>query len=136
VYPGLWEFGPSGGVDPPPPERTRLTADELAAALAREADEEAGIDLRPGAADVELVALLTDDHARSVDLVARCRLRKPIDHRRAGVCAAASEAAGRWEYVDAAWLTGEELAAFARDHAEAIAPPTRVMIEDAGLLKR
>lgn len=131
IYPGQWELAPSGGVKPPPPNVDRLTLDDLAIALAEEAEEELGMTLRPQRA--RLVAFLRDEHASSIDAVLRFDLEEPIDPRRmAGACPLATEAAGRWEYTDSAWIAIDDLRSFSRDHAPAIAPPTAALLRWLG----
>lgn len=127
IYPGLWELAPSGGVKPPPPNVEHLTLDDLAVALAEEADEELGMGLPPRHA--RLIAFLRDELACSVDAVLRFDLDEIIDPRRsAGACPLAAEAAGRWEYIDSAWIALHDLPRFASDHAAAIAPPTASLL--------
>jgi len=125
IYPGLWEVAPSGGVKPPPPNIDRLSLHNLALALAEEADEELGMTLDPNAA--QLLAFLRDEVACSDDAILRFELPSAIDPRRAA-CPLAAEAAGRWEYIDSAWIALGDLSAFARDHAAAIAPPTAALL--------
>lgn len=106
--PGLWEFGPSGGLSPPP--SSRLTFTDILADLHREIVEECGVamDLREAAA----VALCHDSAARSVDIVVLARamtttadVPSPIDGEE------------HWEYEAAAWVAVDDLAAFASRHA-------------------
>ncbi len=125
IYPGLWEFAPSGGVKPPPPNVDSLSLLDLATALAEEADEELGMQLDPR--DARLLAFLRDETACSDDAILRFDLSTPVNPR-AGVCPAASEAAGRWEYVDSAWVALSGLPNFSREHAHAIAPPTLALL--------
>lgn len=125
IYPGLWEVAPSGGVKPPPPNTSLLSLQDLALALAEEADEELGMTLDPRAA--RLLAFLRDETACSDDAVLRFDLSSPINPR-AQQCPLAAEAAGRWEYLDSAWIALPDLPSFARDHAHAIAPPTAALL--------
>jgi 8-oxo-dGTP pyrophosphatase MutT (NUDIX family) len=127
IYPGLWELAPSGGVKPPPPNVDRLSIHSLGLALAEEAEEELGMTLAP--TDARLIAFLRDELASSVDAVLCFDLPEPLDPRTLqGTCPLASEAAGRWEYLDSAWIARGDLPAFARDHAAAIAPPTAALL--------
>lgn len=128
AYPGLWEIGPAGGVDLPAPGRRYIGPAELAAVLIREGREELGIDL--DVARIELRAVVLDETARSVDLIAHCPWPAPVSAS-AGFCQGGR--AG-WECVDAAWLTRAELRRLDRDQPGAISPPARAALELLGWL--
>jgi len=129
IYPGLWEVAPSGGVKPPPANTSTLSLHDLAIALAEEADEELGMTLDPRAA--QLIAFLRDEVACSDDAILRFDLDAPINPR-AQACPLSAEAAGRWEYIDSAWIALPDLPTFARDHAAAIAAPTAALLRWLG----
>jgi len=129
IYPGLWEVAPSGGVKPPPANTGTLSLHDLAIALAEEADEELGMTLDPR--DARLIAFLRDEAACSDDAVLRFDLASPVNPR-AQACPLATEAAGRWEYIDSAWIALTDLPTFARDHVAAIAPPTAALLHWLG----
>ncbi len=107
MYPGMWEFGPSGGLSPPP--AAALTFADIVAELHREIREELGgaMELHDAAA----VALCHDTAARSVDIVVMARaasdvnVHSPIDGEE------------HWEYEDAAWVARDDLAVFASRHS-------------------
>ncbi|MFA6044497.1 MAG: NUDIX hydrolase [Phycisphaerales bacterium] len=125
MYPGMWEFGPSGGVDSPPLSIDRLDVEHLRSHLADEISEELG----PGALDslgaavesAEPIALTRDHMARSDD-----------------VCFAVSAQGGlnphdpNWEYSEVRWLTPKEAAAFNAAEPDAIIPPTRALMRFLG----
>lgn len=112
-YPGQWEFGPCGGIDPPATAGT-LTPEDLAGELAREAMEELGIDL--SGAELTHLALVHDrPEIGSTDLMVRCRL------------ASAPETESNWEVSGTRWVTLEELAAWGRRSPGEIIPTTRAL---------
>jgi 8-oxo-dGTP pyrophosphatase MutT (NUDIX family) len=112
-YPGQWEFGPCGGIDPPASGDT-LTPADLVAELAREAREELGIDLT--GAELTHLALVHDRPAiGSTDLMVRCRLAsEPVT-------------ASNWEVSGTRWVTLDELVAWGERRPEAIIPTTRAL---------
>lgn len=114
VYPGLWEFGPSGGVAPPRDDRSTLSHDDLLAQLRAEIAEETG--LSPNVTDARAVALLHDDAAFSVDVVFLLRLGEPVE---------ALAAAPTWEYPEARWVPVDAVAAFFA--ANRVIPPARAL---------
>lgn len=112
-YPGRWEFGPCGGIDPPASGDT-LTPDDLAGELRREAGEELGIGLE--GAELTHLALVHDRPAiGSTDLMVRCRL------------AALPETASNWEVSGTRWVTLGELQAWAARSPGDIIPTTRAL---------
>ncbi len=115
-YPGMWEFGPCGGIDPPA-TGDHLTPDDLAAELRREAHEELGLDL--GGAPMTHLALVHDTpQVGSTDLMVLVRL--PRIPPAAG--------ASNWEVAGVRWRTLDELAAWADERPGEIIPTTRAMI--------
>lgn len=120
IYGGLWELGPSGGVEPPPPGTTTLTDADLAAQLRREIAEEAGPGLALG--EPRAITICHDPAAHSHDIVFRC----PI-------LAAPPPRPGNWEYDDVRWIPLASLAAFERDHE--LIPPTRALLRFLGWVR-
>lgn len=110
VYPGLWEFGPSGGIDPPEGEIDRA---ELAAQAQREIAEEIGLSVRDGG---RLIAVFRDDRARSYDVA----IRFDLD----GVPELGE---GDREYDGSRWVAIDELRRFAG--AEPLCPTALVLAE-------
>lgn len=93
-YPGQWEFGPCGGIDPPA-EGDELGAEELLAELRREAMEELGIALDTRGA--RALALVHDDPVGSTDLMVLVPLgHEPVADR-------------NWEYSQTRWATLGEI---------------------------
>ncbi len=125
VYPGQWEFAPSGGLTPPAPDLHELGLAHVLAQLRDEGLEELGLDLNtlPGTA-FEPVALCLDELARSDDIVVRVTLPGTLDPNRLP-CRVNDNSA--WEYLDTAWVPLEKLAEFDRASPDAIIPPTRAI---------
>lgn len=129
VYPNLWELGPSGGIDPPARADSHATAPTLTGLdvwrqLLLEIDEELGLDLALDAATLPDPPCLCVDHiSRSTDVVLPVRLDAA-----ASATALAAPHAENWEYADARWIPVDELAAFDRDNAPEIIPPTRALL--------
>jgi 8-oxo-dGTP pyrophosphatase MutT (NUDIX family) len=112
-FPGRWEFGPCGGIDPPE-FRPVLTPEDLATELAREAAEELGIDLAGGS--LRHLALVHDTpDIGSTDLVVLARL------------ATEPRATRNWEVAAVRWLTLPELADWCEQHPDEVIPTTRAM---------
>lgn len=113
-YPGMWEFGPCGGIDPPKAGDV-LTPEDLAAELGREAREEIGLDVSD--ARMTHLALVHDTpDIGSTDLMVLVRLAS-MPHA----------AAANWEVSATRWLTLAELASWAQTEPHAIIPTTRAM---------
>lgn len=114
-YPGQWEFGPCGGIDPPAPPADTLTPEDIAREVGREASEELGIDL--GRATTEALALVHDDPVGSTDLMLLVSLdREPATN-------------ANWEYSAVRWLTLPELAAWGRSRPDEVIPTTRAVCD-------
>jgi len=108
-YGGLWEFGPSGGVQPPK-NHDSMSPLELVMSLMKEVREETGINLDPNyitprsivfdgnvnSEDVHFDVILTDD--------------QPIRTN--------------WEYDDTRWVTLDELIAWCDEKPDEIIPTT------------
>ncbi len=108
-YGGLWEFGPSGGVDVPRVRNT-LHLKQITAEVAREIKEEIGVRIssRPYAAR----ALVHDDAVGSTDIA----IPVVLDH--------APAINTNWEYTETKWLTLEELYNWTQTHPEELIPTT------------
>ncbi len=91
-YPGLWEIGPAGGVDPPS-EGTPTMA-HILGELGRECEEEMGLSVDVSMAKAAAVVL--DKDAFSFDIV----FRVPMTAMRA-------REGSVWEYQRIGWLTPE-----------------------------
>lgn len=113
TYPGLWEFGPSGGVDPPAGE---LDREHLLSEARREIAEEIGT----GAAleDGRIVGVLLDRRVRSYDVLIRAEVGSEV-----------STASEHWEYDQTRWATVDELAAM-----EGLSPPSALVASHLGAL--
>jgi 8-oxo-dGTP pyrophosphatase MutT (NUDIX family) len=113
-YPGMWEFGPCGGIDPPKAGDV-LAPDDLAAELSREAQEEVGLE-ESGATLTHLALVHDTPDIGSTDLMVLVRLASVPD-----------EAAANWEVSATRWLTLPELVAWGEAEARSIIPTTRAM---------
>ncbi|MCC5824516.1 MAG: NUDIX hydrolase [Phycisphaerales bacterium] len=113
-YPGMWEFGPCGGIDPPG-SGDRLTPDDLAAELTREAAEELGLDLS-GATLTHLALVHDTPDIGSTDLMVLARL--PSMPETDGV---------NWEVSGTRWATLNELTAWCERRPGEVIPTTRAM---------
>lgn len=118
VYPGMWEFGPAGGVTPPHASVRALSEEDLRRNLMEEMEEEIGVVFPVG----EAIAIVRDGMAFSDDIIFRCD---------AGDLAEARRAMGEpsnWEYSETRWVAVEELGAFEAAHGDQMILPTRAMI--------
>jgi len=108
LYPGMWEVGPAGGIDPVEGVRS-LGFGEMQAELARELEEEAG--LREPLDGARVVLIYRDNLARTIDVVVRVTFRTTVERL--------LEAAGEthWDASEARWVPVSELDAFTRSHA-------------------
>lgn len=128
VFGGMWEVGPSGGVDPPPLSTEEIDERLLLGRLMEEIAEEAGPELgeRVRGAPAQVVALTRDHLAFSDDLC--------IKFAMGGLSTAMrnDEAAGNWEYTRTRWVAKDQIAAFDRDHASEIIPASRALFRVLG----
>jgi hypothetical protein len=122
IYPGMWEFGPAGGVTPPHASVRSLSEADLKRNLAEEMEVEIGVTFQVG----EPIAIVRDTIAFSDDIIYRCD---------AGDLDAARHAMGEpsnWEYSETKWIAVDDLGAFAAKHAKEIILPTRAMVKLLG----
>ena len=110
IFGGMWEFGPSGGVDPPPVGQSIMDADDVWRVLIDEIREEVGLPVDPDPSPP--VALLTDPVGRAVELIVRVRLRRPVEELQAMI--ESENRTSRWEYDAVRWVSFDELNAFVR----------------------
>lgn len=102
AYPGLWEFGPAGGMAVPPVTIDRFGMELLGAHLQDEIMEEAGVDA--SRCTMTPIAVVRDHLAMSDDVVIRCDL---------GLLEDASDVSNaNWEYTEVRWIPRDALAAF------------------------
>ncbi|MFG0283096.1 MAG: NUDIX hydrolase [Phycisphaerales bacterium JB039] len=113
-YPGMWEIGPAGGVEPAEGEG-QVSIERIRAALAAEIVEEIGVAIDTGGA--QCVGVCSDDAARSLDIVLRIDLEGTAPAPRHG---------DGWEYEDAAWVAIGDLPRFTAQRAT-IAPSRAIM---------
>ncbi len=109
MYGGLWELGPSGGIEPPRGD-TGISLRGLIEQVDREVREEIGLSVihQPAAA----VSLVHDTHAGSTDIHIGI------------VLADAHEPDPNWEYDDTRWVTLDELLAWCDEKPDEIIPTT------------
>jgi 8-oxo-dGTP pyrophosphatase MutT (NUDIX family) len=124
IYGGMWQICPAGGVEPPE-DITRLGDigfGKIRADLAREFEEEVGIDL--GSRPARPLAVVHDRVARSYDVVLRVEFdRAPPPRPPRG---------NHWEHQDIRWQSLRDLPAF--DRRERIIEPTRALFRSLGWL--
>ncbi len=121
IYAGVWENAPSGTVEPS--RGSAIGMRELLAALAEEATEEVGVDLRLGRP--RCVAVIDDACARTVDVVLRIDLPGPVTSR---VLACQDQECGIGEYTMAAWSPMDEVRAWVEREPDVVSPPTRALV--------
>ncbi len=108
-YGGLWEFGPSGGIDVPRIGST-LHLKQISAEVAREIKEEIGVRIssRPHAPR----AIVHDELVGSTDIV----LPVVLDHPPA--------INTNWEYTETKWMTLDEIYKWVQSNPEELIPTT------------
>lgn len=111
VYPQLWEFAPSGGIDAPRDGVRVLTGLDAWNQLKAELLEELGVTLARQPAPV--CALTIDRVSNSCDLVFDVRFDERIEIKPAS-----------WEYVAASWFTRAEIPA-----RHELIPPTAALLD-------
>ncbi|MCL4742926.1 MAG: NUDIX domain-containing protein [Phycisphaerales bacterium] len=121
--PGLWEFGPAGGLSAPGVFDRDAPATITGAAvldhLLREIREETGIAEPPARATVECLTI--DREGRGADIVIRAEYVAPPE------TLSRSDAPDSWEYDETRWLTLAELAVFTASHGDEMIAPTRAI---------
>lgn len=110
VFGGMWELGPSGGIDPPPAPQRTMDAGDVWNVLINEIREEVGLRVDPDPAPP--VGLLLDPVGGSMEVVVRVTIARPIEE----LLAAIEDESGtnRWEYDAVRWVAIDELTRFAR----------------------
>ena len=108
-YGGLWELGPSGGVDVPAAGDS-IDERALLEQAQREINEEAGFDTR--GVRSRLIALVHDHQVGSSDLA----MTLTLDQRPTIVT--------NWEYSQTRWVTIDELGAWASEKPDELIPTT------------
>ena len=114
MYPGMWELGPAGGVEPPGPGVRAFGHGALLDELRRESREEAGLEIGGEGAPL---AVVFDGLAQSYDVVLRVEALSGPARGEAG-----------WEYQELRWVAWGELRQFERSHSGEIIGPTRALI--------
>lgn len=131
VYPGMWELGPSGGVDPPaslgPDDGAPLTPADLRAALEREVREESGLHL--DLASARCLGVVRDAASWSFDACYAAEVPIPVESLRAAAQAGDEHA---WEYEETRWVPIAGVPAFERENAAGIIPPARAIFRLLG----
>lgn len=117
IYGGLWELGPSGGIDAPPLSQRSLDGFDVFRQLVQEMREETGLPADPDPGPI--VAITVDHVATSADLVMRVDLARPVDE-----IVAHTDRSGEhgWEYETTRWIGCAEFGAFV--DAMPCIPPT------------
>ena len=123
VYGGLWELGPSGGVDVPAGGVGGLGIDDLIEAGAQELEEEAGI--KASGVGLTPLAVFEDRIGGSFEVALEARLRDD---------AAPSGSPANWEYDDVAWVETCEVSAFCSRGGVEVIPPTLALMRHLGWL--
>jgi len=109
-YGGLWELGPSGGVDVPDERTDVLDLDAIVGELQREIVEEVGIDIQ--STSISPTVLVHDDAVGSVDIAIRIGLESMPKLERS------------WEYTECRWVSLDELRAWNEDRPADFIPTT------------
>ena len=113
-YGGLWELGPSGGVDVPG-DGDMLDQDQIIAEAAREVREE--VDLQLSDIPAKFVALVHDHAVGSTDIAIELEIGPvlPLQHN--------------WEYSEIKWVLKHELGQWIRNNPDDFIPTTVALIE-------
>ncbi len=121
--PGLWEFGPAGGLHAPQvfdhDGPATLRGRDILDHLLREIREEIGITRAPARAAPECLTI--DAAGRGTDVVLR------LEYDLAPDALPTAHAPDAWEYEETRWLTLPELAAFTAAHGDEMISPTRAI---------
>lgn len=146
-YPGLWEVGPSGGIeaaaigavgDSQGEQSVVLGEQEIVAQLAKEIEEEIGLIVHDGPAKEGIrtraramsVGILSDLSASSEDIVVIVQLG--IDAHELMRELSPASIAERWEYDDVRVVPIDTLAEFENQHE--MIPPSRVLVRALGMM--
>lgn len=121
LYEGMWELGPSGGVQPR--GAGAPTLEDLRRQLGEELQEEAGV--RADCAGAEPVAVCTDPLARSLDVVMRVEVGS-------GAAADASVVHPRAEYSEIRWVERGAMARFCVEAPGGVIGPTGAALRALG----
>lgn len=108
AYPGLWELGPSGGVEPPRFRRT-ISIKRLLSATNKETREEIGVAVKSQPATIR--ALVHDPIAGSTDVA----IAIPFVTGTPSITT-------NWEYAQTRWVTLDELLAWCDEHPDEMIP--------------
>ncbi len=115
TYPGLYELGPSGGIEPP---ETNLDESLVIENARREIREEIGLDFTDAA---RIVGVFRDSHVRSYDILVACMLH-----------AEAAPKTHNWEYEDLIWAPVTD--PWRVLDPERVCPPSRAVLGCLGRL--
>lgn len=121
LYEGMWELGPSGGVQPR--GAGAPTVEDLRRQLGEELEEETG--LRVDCAGAAPVAVCTDPAARSLDVVLRVDVRGPASGDGRVVHP-------RGEYSEVRWVERGETARFCAEAPGGMIGPTVAALRALG----
>lgn len=127
IYGGMWELGPSGGIDPPPRSHRSLDGLDVFRQLVAEMREEAGLPADPDPGPI--VAITIDPIATSADLVMRIDLVRPVDEIIAHTERSSDHG---WEYETTRWIACAEFRGFV--DAMPCIPPTVALAAIVGRL--
>lgn len=107
IYGGLWELGPSGGIDPPPLSHKAFDGLDVFRQLVQEMREETGLPADPDPGPI--IAITVDDVATSADLVMRIDLARPLDEIIAHTRRVHEDG---WEYETTRWVPCDQFGSF------------------------
>ncbi|MEN0019282.1 MAG: hypothetical protein AAF747_00195 [Planctomycetota bacterium] len=124
VYPGMWEFAPSGGIDPPSRALADLDTPLDGTDVWRQLDVEMQEELDlPGSPDPGRIEGIVLDHAiPSADILVVVRFARLLEDMMA-----AADERGNWEYATTRWIALDDIAEFDRRENELIIPPARAV---------
>jgi 8-oxo-dGTP pyrophosphatase MutT (NUDIX family) len=111
-YGGLWELGPSGGVDVPRFRKT-LNSKRIVAEISREVSEEVGIKISNP--PYHPIALVHDDEVGSTDIAIQILLDDLPSLKL------------NWEYTQTRWMSLDELYQSTQKNAEEFIPTTTAL---------
>jgi 8-oxo-dGTP pyrophosphatase MutT (NUDIX family) len=132
VYGGMWELGPSGGVDAPPRSADHLDQIDLFKALRVEMTEELGlpIDVERQSRSIVPIAFVHDPIGMSYEIVIRVELTVRVEELI--TMGDDPERTSAWEYDATRWVPMHRLAEFDAQETDAIIPPTRALFRGLG----